>query len=337
MIVLRDIYLSWPEMIKSVVEKWSVYSVDGVFDEIIVLGMGGSGIVGDYLQVLAAERGPIPVYVAKSHVLPRFADLNSLVLAISYSGNTLETLIAFRRAVESNLRVVAVSSGGVLEEEAKKRGVLHVKMPGGLIPRASLPIMLYSVLGLLDSSGYTIVSREEAASSATFLTNSRENALTTSERIANWLYSECTQRGRFIIISTHSPLDPLALRFKNELNENSKLYVKVDVAPEWMHNDVVGLEAPVLRDVCVLELVDPSNAPGVRLLEFMRGVYISLGASVRRFDLHGGNTLEKLMYGSLLAGLTSTRLGELRGLDPVATKSIQLYKSRVSGIFEEPN
>jgi glucose/mannose-6-phosphate isomerase len=334
MFVLRDVYLSWPEIIKSALEEWGRYSVDGVFNEVVVLGMGGSGIIGDYLQVLAAERGPIPVYVVKSHIFPRFVDSGSLVVVISYSGNTLETLIAFKRAVELGLRVVAVSSGGVLEEDAKRFGVLHVKVPGGLLPRASLPAMLYAVLGLLDASGYTIVPRGEAESSAVFLANSRESALAVSERTANWLYSECAQRGRLITISTHSPLDALALRFKNELNENSKLYVKVDVAPEWMHNDVVGLEAPVVRDICVLELVDPGSATGVRLVEFMKGIYSELGAIVHRLDVRGESTLEKLMYGSLVAGLTSSRLGELRGLDPAATRTIQLYKSRVAEIFK---
>jgi len=321
-------------MIKSTLEKWGVHRVDGVFDEVVVVGMGGSGVVGDYLQVLSSKRGSLPVYVVKSHVLPHFLDSHSLVLAVSYSGNTLETLIAFKRATERGLRVVAISSGGLLEEEARRSGALHVKIPGGLAPRASLPLMLYSALGLFDSSGFSITSRGEAEKSAVFLEESRELALSVSRRLAEWLYSECTLQRRLVVVATHAPLDVLALRFKNELNENSKLQVKVDVAPEWMHNDVVGYEVPVFRDICVLEIVDPSDSVGVELVDFMRSIYSELTSTSHRLELRGDNTLEKLMYGSLVAGLSSTLLGTMRGLDPLATRSIQLYKSRAPGIFQ---
>jgi len=332
--VLLKAYISWPEMIKNTLEKWGVYRVDGTFDEVVVVGMGGSGVVGDYLQVLSFERGSLPVYVIKSHMLPRFLDSHSLVLVISYSGNTLETLIAFKKATERGLRVVAISSGGLLEEEARKSGALHVKIPWGLAPRVSLPLMLYSAFGLLDTSGIGIVSRSEAEKSAIFLDKSMELALNVSRRLAEWLYSECVLQRRLVVVATHIPLDVLSLRFKNELNENSKLQVKVEVAPEWMHNDIVGYEAPVIRDVCVLEIADPVNSIGVKLMDFMRSIYSELATSNYRLELRGENTLEKLMYGSLVAGLSSTLLGEMRGLDPLTTRSIQLYKSRVPEIFQ---
>ena len=332
--LLREVYLSWPEMIKSVLEKWGIHRVDGVFDEVVVVGMGGSGIVGDYLQVLAAERGPLPVYVVKSYILPRYVDKDSLVLLISYSGNTLETLLAFKRAVMSKLRVVVVSSGGILGEEARRRGVLHVEVPGGIVPRASLPLMLYSVLGLLDTSGYSIVTLREAEESAVFLEEVKSSVFEFSNELAKWLYSECVVPGKLVVVATHTPMDVLALRFKNELNENSKLHVKVDVAPEWMHNDIVGCEAPLHRDYCVIEIVDLGDVAGHKLVEFMRSIYSELTNSFYRVELRGENFLEKLLYGSLVGGLTSTLLAELRGLDPLTTRTIQLYKSRVLNIFQ---
>lgn len=333
--MLREVYLSWSEMIRGVLEKWSVHRVEGVFDEVVVVGMGGSGIVGDYLQVLAAERGTIPVYVVKSHILPHFVDRDSLVLLISYSGNTLETLLAFKRAIMSELRVVVVSSGGLLEEEAKRKGVLHVGVPGGVVPRASLPSMLYSVLGLLDTSGYSIVTLKEAEKSAVFLDEVKSFVFEFSSVLAKWLYSECVVPGKLVVIATHTPMGVLALRFKNELNENSKLHVKVDVAPEWMHNDIVGCEAPLHRDYCVIEIVDLGDTTGRKLVEFMRSIYSEITDSFYRVELRGENTLEKLLYGSLIGGLTSTLLAELRGIDPLTTRTIELYKSKTIEIFRE--
>lgn len=327
--------MSWPKMIRGVLEKWGVYRVEGVFDEVVVVGMGGSGIVGDYLQVLAAERGPLPVYVVKSYILPRFVDEDSLVLLISYSGNTLETLLAFKSALLSKLRVVVVSSGGVLKEEAWRRGVLYIEVPGGIVPRASLPSMLYSILGLLDTSGYSVITLREAEESVVFLEDMKSSILGSSSKLAKWLYSECVIPGRLVIIATHTPMGVLALRFKNEFNENSKLHVKVDVAPEWMHNDIVGYEAPLRRDYCVLEIIDPDNAVGCKLVEFMRDIYSEVTKSFYRVELRGENTLEKLLYGSLVGGLTSIFLAELRGVDPLITKTIELYKLKTKEIFKE--
>ncbi|MEM4490175.1 MAG: SIS domain-containing protein [Desulfurococcaceae archaeon] len=328
-----DAYLNWPKQIRDAIETWGKYFVEGSFNEIVVVGMGGSGIVGDYLQILHSASGGIPVYTIKSHVLPRFIDENTLILIISYSGNTVETLAALKQALNTKGRIVTVSSGGYLRDESSKLGLTHISIPSGLPPRASLPSMLYSILGLLDSSGYGVYSREDASRSLLFLEASIKKAKSIAEDVSKWLYKHVVSDERLFIIATHSPLEPLAVRGKNEFNENSKLIAKVDVAPEWMHNDIVGYEHPVPRKFCVLEIVDPSDAIGNKLVDFMEKIYLQYDTKLYKFTLDGNNTLEKLMYGSLILGLSSSMLAEIRGLNPVETKNITLYKHEASKIF----
>ena len=330
---MLDAYLNWPLQIKDAIESWGKYSVDGSFDEIVVVGMGGSGIVGDYLQALSATRGVIPVYTVKSHVLPGFINSNTLVLIVSYSGNTVETLTAFRKAIGMKAKVVAVSSGGDLEKYALSHGLLHIPLPSGLQPRASLPSMLYKILGLLDSSGLELVSRSEAIESLKFIESVIRDAEFISEEIAEWLYRSVINEERLLVIATHTPLDPLALRGKNEFNENSKLLVKVDVAPEWMHNDIVGYENPVPRRFCILEVRDPDDPLGSKLVDFMEKIYRQHDAVTHGLKLSGHSLLEKLVYGSLVLGLSSVKLALLRGLNPIETRNISMYKHEASGIF----
>ncbi|MEM0045475.1 MAG: SIS domain-containing protein [Desulfurococcaceae archaeon] len=332
---MLDAYLKWTVQVKQAIALWGAYTVKGAFDEVVVAGMGGSGIVGDYLQVLSTASGTIPVYVVKSHTVPGFIDRGTLFIAVSYSGDTLETVLALRHALRKRVTAITVSSGGALREEALKNNLLHIPLPQGLLPRVSLPAMLYSVLGVLDASGYPVVPKGEASASVEFLEEYMDECVEVSENLANWLFVDVVLGSRLPVIASHSPLEALAIRGKNEFNENSKLVVKVDVAPEWMHNDIVGYEKPVYRKYGVLEIVDPENTVGVKLVNFMERVYSENNAVYFRLELRGRNMLEKLMYGSLILGLASVKLAERRLLDPAETKSILLYKRSVREIFSE--
>lgn len=327
---MRDMYLSWPSQIRNALGSWGGYAAKRRHDSVLIVGMGGSGIVGDYVAALAMQLGGPSVAVIKSHLLPRNAGDDALVISVSYSGNTHETIIATKEAIERGLETVIVSSGGYLKALAEKRGLLHVPLPPGLAPRASLPSMLFSVLGLLDASGMSVVSKGVAEGALQFLEGSVADIAKKGDEIAEWIW----RAGGLLTIATHSPLDPLAIRAKNEFNENSKVIAKVDVAPEWMHNDIVGYEGPLPVSPAVIELIDPGDEVGRKLVEFMEKIYLSVNGKVLRVELLGDNLLEKMLYGSLLLGIASCRLAELRGVDPLETRGIKEYKGFASAVFK---
>ncbi|WP_245526495.1 SIS domain-containing protein [Desulfurococcus mucosus] len=322
-------YRGWVEQLRGALMEWGRYRIHGVFNKIVVLGMGGSGIVGDFLSALSMIHGGLPVFTLKSHVSPGFIDSGTLAISVSYSGNTRETILATMGVLGRAGGVAVVSSGGYLRELALKHGIPFIPLPSGLAPRASLPSMLFKILGLLDSSGLRIVGRGEAEEAFAFIKDNMGGAEEEARRLAEWINSV---QG-LLVIATHTPLEPLAVRGKNEFNENSKIPVKVDVAPEWMHNDIVGYEQPGIP-LRVVEVVDPSDRVGRGLVEFMHGVYVETGASTYRLALRGGTLLEKMMYGSLVLGLASCRLARLRGIDPLETKSIKRYKESVDSLLQ---
>lgn len=326
-------YITWPEQVRSAIETWGLYGAPGSYQNIVVFGMGGSGIVGDYVQLLSTLKGKYPIVTVKSHIVPSFVNQHTLSLVISYSGNTLETIVAFKKLVERKATVITISSGGLLKEYSAKYRAVHIEVPSGLLPRASLPYMLFSSLGALDVSGYGIISKDEAERCSKFLSQNLSVAGREGRNIAEWLHEKVVREGRLAVLATHSPLEPLALRFKNELNENSKIIAKVDVAPEWMHNDIVGYEASTLKNIAVLELVDPDDPIGLKLVDFMGGIYADYEAPRYRFETKGTSILEKLVYGSLVAGIASVLLAEMRGIDPAETRSIAKYKALAQKIF----
>jgi len=322
-------YVDWVKQIRFEVERWGFKRVEGSYKSIIIAGMGGSGIVGDYVARLSEYYGGLPVLVYKSHTPPRFTSSSDLVIVVSYSGNTLET-IRFLEGVLGRSDIVVVSSGGVLRDISLRHNLVYVDIPHGYAPRVALPSMLFSILGLLDASGYTIVSRDMVLKLISFLESEMSEIIGLAREIAGFIHSN----NGLPIIATHYPFDALAIRAKNEFNENSKIPVKVEVAPEWMHNDIVGWENPpggLLFNA--IAFYDPVDATGVKLVEYMINVYRERGIPVYSFALKGSGLLERLMYGSLLFGLSSVILAGFRGLDPLETRSIQRYKMVVKDIF----
>ncbi len=330
---MKNYYLAWSKMIERALESWGEVSVGFKPRAIAITGMGGSGCIGDYVEALASNRESFnsPVIVVKSSSLPQYVIEGDLVFAVSYSGDTIETIMAFREALRRGVRTVAVTSGGMLEECAKTHGAPIVKVSEGLVPRAALPEMLIGVLGVLDSIGLTLASRSEAVKLARFIDEKSLDAASEAKALANFMYESSGN----IVIATHTPLEVIAVRGKNELNENAKVPVKVEVMPEWAHNDIVGWESPFTKNWAAVTIVDPGNVLGARLVEFMESIYVKSGVRVRRLLLEGSNLLEKLIYGSLVLGLASVELAELRGLNPLETKSIALYKEFLREITEE--
>lgn len=323
--------MGWIDQISRALEKWGSISLKKMPRTIVVTGMGGSGCVGDYIYSLAWNSGKAsaPIIVVKNYRLPSFVSEKDLVFVISYSGNTLETIKAYRQAISKGSMVVIVTSNGYLLREAYEKEIPLIKVKEGLVPRTALPEMLYGVLGVLDSSGISIVSKEEARKSLEFLKREINNVLDTANKLAETIH----ESNRNLVIATHTPLEVLAIRGKNEFNENSKIPVKIEVSPEWAHNDIVGWEKPVDKNWLVIILSDPVDKVGENLANFMEEVYREAGLETYTIELKGDSLLEKLIYGSLLFGLASVKLARLRNINPLETKSIRKYKERVDKVI----
>uniref|UniRef100_A0A7C4NN21 Bifunctional phosphoglucose/phosphomannose isomerase n=1 Tax=Staphylothermus marinus TaxID=2280 RepID=A0A7C4NN21_STAMA len=318
-------YDRWIEQIKQALEKWGLYEIDGSFRTIVVSGMGGSGIVGDYIAVINDSYGGLPVLVYKTYETPAVLSGEDLVLAISYSGNTYETILFVKKSLERNARVVIVSSGGLLEKLSIENKLLFIKIPEGYVPRTSMPSMLINTLSLLSRSGLSKITRSDVEDTLNHLENTISKAKSIGEKLAEFIHS----REGLVTITSHTPYQPLLIRGKNEFNENSKLHVRIEIIPECFHNDIVGWEKPFSRNNVSIVFKDPDNTVGTKLLEYLIDIYRENGVSVFEIDLSGPNILAKLIYGSLILGYASVYLAYLRKVDPLATHSIRKYKEFV--------
>ncbi len=321
---MEDLYLRWPDMFRNMLESWGKVSLHLKPRSIVFCGMGGSGVVGDYVSMLAFRKpGFPPVLVVKDYELPLFLDERDLVFIVSYSGNTIETISCFNKALKRDLNIVVIASNGMLLEKAEEENIPYVKVSENLLPRTALPEMLTAALGVLDSSNLTLVSRKEVEDLVLFLRQNMNNIVEDAKIIAEDLYD------RIPIIVVPNKYWGLGWRLKNEFNENSKVPVKVEIIPEWGHNDIVGWERNGRYPWGALIVHDIDDEALEVLMNFAENYYKQLGLPTKILRLNGNGYFQKLIYGTIVGGLASVYLARMYKVDPSTTKSISLYKNAV--------
>ncbi len=250
--------MSPEQMLKSFPEQieWEKVDIDlSLYKTVTFCGVGGSGIVGDIVLSWMRHRGcKVPVYINKGYGLPSWVDGEEhLVVCISYSGNTEETLSSFKEAMERQATLVCVSSGGKLEELAKNSGVLHLKVKEGFAPRFALAGMLSRVLCLLG------IDRDELEDARENIKNSYESIKKRAQEVAQKLFG-------YIPVIYSTPLtQACALRWKAQINENAKTPSYTATLPEMHHNEVMGWENAELRNkLSFVVMFDPKDHDRVR-------------------------------------------------------------------------
>ena len=297
---------------------------------LVFCGMGGSAVAGDVLRSVFRDRLGVPVEVNRSPELPEHAGPHSLVVASSYSGNTSETLAAFREATKRGCRAIVVSSGGTIVDEAGEAGVPVVRVPGGFQPRAALGWLAFTSLGALEAAGLLPPLAEDIAEAAGEVdaraagcgpeTPARDNpakvlAETIGERIP-------------VIWGAEGIGAVAAARWKTQCNENGKVPAWWASMSELDHNEVVGWTEPFGRAHTVIalrhETEDPETAARFPL---SLQIAADAGADTNEVWATGRSALARLMSLIALGDFTSAYVGIRKGVDPTPVDVIQRLKA----------
>jgi len=235
---MYKIYDKWPELAKKFFEMDYDKANFKDIDHIIFAGMGGSGTVGDVLLAILSKTN-IHLSIVKGFHLPRTVDSNTLVVATSVSGNTLETLTVMKNAKKIGCKIICFSSGGKIENYCMKNAINYRKIPVYNSPRASFPVYLYSILNVLQD--LIPIKKSDIYESISILEKTRvqigstKNKQNQSLELAKWM-------SEIPIIYYPLGLQAAAIRFKNSIQENAKIHVIVENVIETCHNGIVSWE-----------------------------------------------------------------------------------------------
>ncbi|MCP8308835.1 MAG: bifunctional phosphoglucose/phosphomannose isomerase [archaeon] len=328
---LYKIYEDWPihcrEAYKTEVNAPETSNVK----KIIFAGMGGSATPGDILQDWLKDSIDIPFCVVKDYHLPKFAGKDTFVIAVSCSGNTEETLSIVHESLKAGCKVVTISSGGLLEEMSLKNNIPYNRIVFTLLSRASFPYIFYVsakileycgfIKGLEDQISNSIRVVEDVSKHISIEAPIKENL---SKKIAIWLYDSLP------LIYGSNLNRAVAIRFKNVLNENSKMHAIVDVMPELCHNEIVAWEGIKDKPLKPLFLRYRKEPPEVKVrFEIFKELIRDAGFEILEAWSWGEDQLSKIISLLYILDFASLYLAVLRGFDPTPTVSIEKMKGRL--------
>jgi len=311
---LADEYMDWYNLgIKTLESELLNPLRPGDIEGIALSGMGGSGIVCDVAYILLKEKLDLPVTVVKGFKLPSWVKRKWAVFTVSYSGMTLETLSVAHEALKKGAYLYGVTSGGELLRLCTSKSLTCQRIEPGRAPRTSFPALLIGLIKLLNVAGL-YENLKDVKNSLNKLKDI-EIINPHTEELTSFL------EGTIPVLVTNEDHYPLALRGKDELNENSKMPAFTQIYPESAHNDIVAWEAwygPI--SAVVLD-------PGDEILKYIASYMSAKGVPVKVVDLKGfNNFLSRMLWWALVIGLTSLRLAWRRGINPSETESIKKYK-----------
>jgi len=308
---------------------------------IIVAGMGGSAIGGELLKDWARDKIAVPIEVCREYSLPAYADKNTLVFVVSYSGETEESLSVFLDAIKRKCMTVCISSGGVLHEFAEKLDVPHLCVPSGMAPRATLPYLFVPLPILLEKIGLVSDVTSEISETIKILrqvSDSNSPKKPFKDNFSKKLASNIC--GTVPVIYGFGIYRAVAQRLKTQFNENSKFPAKWEFFPELNHNEIVGWEAveELAKYFSVILIRDDDESEAMRQ-RIQATKELICKESVKVFEVQsvGKSRLAKMSSVICTGDFTSVYLAIMRGIDPTPVKTITLLKEKMkrSGVKEK--
>lgn len=288
-------------------------------ENIVVLGMGGSGISGDVLIAIAGPFLAVPVVVIKSYTMPAFVGPGTLLFAASFSGDTEETLEAVQIAAEQGAQIVAVTAGGELERFAETHGFPVMKVQKDIPqPRAAFGAMSIPALVVLEEIGLFPGATHWIDFAVAQLKRRRDQLLqagSIAEIIAENLL------GTAPVFASSAALGAVAsFRWKAQINENVKAPAFTTVFPEASHNEITGWEEMVpltSASFSWVALRHDSEHPQVsRRFDIAREILASKLSSYSEVRAEGEGELAQLLDLVMVGDLVSLHLAEKMSVDP---------------------
>ena len=300
---------------------------------VILLGMGGSAIAGDILRHLSARTGSKPARVVRGYDLPNAVGGNTLVVACSHSGNTEETLSAFRQAVDKGAKTYAVCTGGNLKQLADDAGAPSFIYEFDGQPRSAIGHQLMALLALGERAGL-VTSQKAAVAETVGLTKQQRSGLgfdvpfdkNPAKQLASRLH------GKLPVIIGAGVLEPAVYRWKTQINENADSWAIHEALPELDHNSIVGFGLPDVSRLHAVFVRHASLHPRLLLrYEATAEALDDAGVSHETVDASGVSDLAQTMTAVYLGDFTSYYLGLLNGVNPSAVAPIDRLKARLAG------
>jgi len=322
---MRQVIIDSPKQILEGFNLAKNIKIDANFKNVVVCGVGGSALPVNVLNTIA--KTSIPVFSHRDYGLPSLAGADSLITCISYSGNTEETISALEAAIEKDLKIVGLASGGKLEQICRQKNIPFVKIPSGIQPRCATGYIFSALAKILSNIGVADNLSDEISNSAKELEKTSPLLEKQGKKLAKKLFRKIP------VIYASNNFKAVSRIWKIKLNENSKVPAFHNYFPELNHNEMVGYTKIQnskfkIQNFIVMILRDKADHP--RILKRMKLTALLLkksGIKTEFIDIKDGSVLFKVFSALLLGDWTSYYLALLNKIDPTPVKMVEDFKN----------
>jgi len=294
---------------------------------VLICGLGGSGIGGSIVKDIICPKTGAPIAITKDYSIPNFVNKHTLVIACSYSGNTEETLYALEKCQAKKAEIAVITSGGKLNAIAKENNYNSIIIPAGSPPRAMFGYAFTELFYILNH--YKIIDdffKSDFKKSIDLL-NLKKGAIQKSAiSLAKKLYKTTP------VIYVASGFEGVAIRFRQQINENSKMLCWHHVVPEMNHNELLGWRTNV-KNLAVVYLRNKSDyLRNQARIDINKKVISKYTKNISEIWSEGDSLIENTLYHINLGDWVSWYLSKMNGVDAIEIDVIEFLKRELSKI-----
>ena len=331
---------SFPEQAREAAGIGSKFNLPDTYKteyaNIVCAGLGGSAIGADIMRSYVADEAKTPISVCRNYTLPNFVSAKSLVIASSYSGNTEETISAYKDAKARGARIIAITSGGQIRDMAKADGNACLVIPSGLPPRCALGYSFFPLLALMSKIGVITDKSKEVNETIKVLGDLRDKKIgavvAETKNIAKKIASDLYEKYG-IIYGGQDHIDCVVTRWRGQIAENSKALASSHVFPEMNHNEIVGWENPkaLIKKFVVVILRDKSDNPRTaKRMDISKIIMKKKAAKIIEVQSVGDSLLARIFSLVYIGDFASYYLAILNKLDPTPVESVTYLKNELA-------
>jgi len=303
---------------------------------IIVVGMGGSAIGGDINKMLLKNDLSIPLIVSRNYFIPKWANKHSLVVVSSYSGGTEETLSAFKDALSKECQIYGITTGGILSKELSSNDLDFILIPSGLQPRAALAYSFVPMLYLFLHLGLIKIDlNNNLMNSIKLLKSVRDDYMLNDQKNPTWVLSNKIFNTIPILYGETDNTSVIALRWSNQLSENSKMLAFCNEIPEFNHNEIVGWEnnPNLIEKLSIIWLSDESDQERISIRQkISEKILETMVKNQFKISLHGSSRFDRLLHLMHFGDWVSLWCAYLHGTDPSPVDKISRLKKELTNL-----
>lgn len=285
---------------------------------ICICGMGGSALPGNLLNIYLKEKNiALPFLVQRDYSLPNLVDKNWLIICISYSGNTEETLSCLKLAQKKNIALALITSNGSLKKIAENKNLPLALVPEGIQPRIALGYQFSALVGIMEKAG--IVKNGKDILKLKNIKPDEKKAKQVARKL----------KGQIPIIYSSNKLKALARIYKMSLNETAKTPAFWNYFPELNHNEMQGFRQKQ-KSFYFLILEDKDDSKKIKKrMKITKNLLKKQGVKGEIIKLKGGDLLKRIFSGILFSYWSSYYLALLSNVDPEPVKLVEQFKKQM--------